>query len=174
MCEAVITIPHVILCVFFKNVLLLEYRHALFTSDNRYLDFLWTAAVVIEMALGCFFIISTMCDSRRSDDIKQSLMAQMVLLDLILQARTFYILYLTDLCKSRKMGDKWAEGDSKLITTFILTLLDNTYRYVMVCCRCKDMNGDMRCSTCMCYVIPTSLFSVANILTSLYYKCKLL
>ena len=177
-----VIIVHVImtlLCVVFKNVLLLEYKHTLFASYSHYLEFFWFAAVVCEMALGLFSIVWTKCESKESDHITHILAFLITLLDLILQARIFYILYGTDLCESAKVDDNWAEGDFQWITIYILILLDNIYHHVMLFCRCKNIidegAGACRiCLICMFYILPTFSISVANMYTSLHYECKLL
>ena len=174
-----VIIVHVImtlLCVVFKNVLLLEYKHTLFAS---YLENLWIAAVVCEMILGFFFLVCTMCESKESDCTTHTLAFLMALLGLILQARIFYILYYTDLCESAKVDDSWAEGDFQWITIFFLILLDNIYHYVMLCCRCKNIIDEGAAACCVClicmfYILPTLSISVANMYTSLHYECKLL
>lgn len=68
MCGAIIItihVLHVIMCVVFKNLLLLEYRHKLFASDSYY--YLWNTAVVSEMGLGLFSIYWTKCEKKEPD-----------------------------------------------------------------------------------------------------------
>ena len=160
-----------LLCVVFKNVLLLEYKHTLFASYSHYVEFFWFAAVVCEMALGLFSIVWTKCESNESDRTTHILAFLITLLDLILQARIFYVLYGTDLCESAKVN--WA-GDFQWITIFFLILLDNIYRYVILCYRCIDIRDEESFICCTYCLLPTLLISGANLYTSLFYKCKLL
>lgn len=174
----VIIILHVIVCVVVKNVLLLQYRNVLFTSYSHYMEILWIAVVGFEMILGLLSIglVIAKCEYKEPGRFILTLEFLMTLLDLILQARIFYILYGTDLCESAKMKIHWAEGDAIWITTFILILLDNLYHYTMLLYKCHDiLDKELCCPICIFYIIYillTLLASGANIYTSLYYDCK--
>lgn len=188
LCEVIITTVHVVLCVVVKNALLLEYRHALFAS---YIEILWIAAVVLEMVLGLFSIvwaIAKYVESKKYNRITHTLEFVMGLLHLTLQARIVYILQCTDLCESTEM-DKKVEGDSIWITTFILVLLDNVYRYFLLTVRCININTTDKNDFCKwiekddwCTVIIkillswclylTLYISGSNIYISLNNECK--
>ena len=172
----VIIILHAIVCVVLKNVLLLQYRDALFASYSHYLEILWIAVVGFEMILGLISIglVITKCECKKPGSFILTLELLMTLLDLILLARIFYILYGTDLCESAKMKIHWAEGDGIWITTFILILLDKLYyAYFVLLCKSHDIIDEKTCCPiCIFYIIPMLLASSANIYTSLYYDCK--
>lgn len=164
-------------CVVFRSALLIQNEDKLFASNSHNL---WTWAIILEIAIGYPSLVITgvlaLCESKMCDRIAHALTFLTAVLDTILQARIFYILYFTDLCKSAKMGDNWARDDldSQLIASLILILLSNIYYCVMLCRMWNTtMDKDERCCACIC--IPTTLFiSGVNIYISLYYECKVL